>query len=157
MQQRSPGQRTQGLLAINKHKAPLRHERALPKVVAGVPILPPNLTPPLFDFVAPPLPMKMATLYAVPIGPLALTASPPPVLPFAGTPGILIPPGTSADIPTPPVTPPPVGTPPVVTPAVVTPSAFGVPEPDTWAMMLLGFGLMGWRLRRRLRHQAIAG
>ena len=23
-----------------------------------------------------------------------------------------------------------------------------VPEPGTWAMMLLGFGLMGWRARR---------
>jgi hypothetical protein len=25
------------------------------------------------------------------------------------------------------------------------------PEPATWAMMLLGFGAIGWRLRRRLR------
>jgi len=24
-----------------------------------------------------------------------------------------------------------------------------VPEPGTWATMLLGFGLLGWRLRRR--------
>lgn len=33
---------------------------------------------------------------------------------------------------------------------VVTPSAAGaVPEPATWAMMMLGFGLMGGALRRR--------
>jgi len=29
---------------------------------------------------------------------------------------------------------------------VVPPPA--VPEPGTWAMLLLGFGLMGWSLRR---------
>jgi PEP-CTERM motif len=28
---------------------------------------------------------------------------------------------------------------------------FGVPEPATWAMMLAGFGLVGWSLRRRPR------
>jgi hypothetical protein len=27
----------------------------------------------------------------------------------------------------------------------------GVPEPATWAMMLLGFGAIGWQLRRRAR------
>ena len=27
----------------------------------------------------------------------------------------------------------------------------GVPEPSTWAMMLLGFGGIGWQLRRRRR------
>ena len=27
----------------------------------------------------------------------------------------------------------------------------GVPEPATWLMMLLGFGAVGWRLRRRIR------
>jgi hypothetical protein len=26
-----------------------------------------------------------------------------------------------------------------------------VPEPGTWALMLLGFGCIGWRLRRRNR------
>jgi hypothetical protein len=24
-----------------------------------------------------------------------------------------------------------------------------VPEPGTWAMMILGFGLIGWQIRRR--------
>ena len=31
----------------------------------------------------------------------------------------------------------------------------GVPEPATWALMLLGFGAVGWQLRRR-RHPVLA-
>lgn len=31
----------------------------------------------------------------------------------------------------------------------------GVPEPATWALMLLGFGAVGWQLRRR-RHMVLA-
>ena len=30
--------------------------------------------------------------------------------------------------------------------------ATAVPEPATWGMMLLGFGALGWQLRRRRRH-----
>jgi hypothetical protein len=29
----------------------------------------------------------------------------------------------------------------------------GVPEPTTWAMMMLGFGMMGWALRRRAEYK----
>lgn len=29
-----------------------------------------------------------------------------------------------------------------------------VPEPATWAMMILGFGLTGWAMRRKPRHAA---
>ena len=29
------------------------------------------------------------------------------------------------------------------------PAAAGVPEPATWAMMLMGFGAMGFAIRRR--------
>ena len=32
----------------------------------------------------------------------------------------------------------------------------GVPEPATWAMMMMGFGLMGYSLRRRRATVAIA-
>lgn len=41
----------------------------------------------------------------------------------------------------------------------VTPPASGVPEPATWAMMMLGFGAMGGMLRRRrttVRFNAVA-
>jgi hypothetical protein len=31
-----------------------------------------------------------------------------------------------------------------------------VPEPGTWATMLLGFGLTGWLMRRRRRQGAAA-
>ena len=31
-------------------------------------------------------------------------------------------------------------------------TADAVPEPATWGMMLLGFGALGWQLRRRRRH-----
>ena len=34
--------------------------------------------------------------------------------------------------------------------------AGSVPEPGTWAMMLLGFGAIGWQLRRRRTSQALA-
>ena len=49
--------------------------------------------------------------------------------------------------PVPPVTPPVV---PPVTPPVVPPVS-AVPEPETWALMLLGMGLCGLVLRRRKR------
>ncbi|ODT87789.1 PEPxxWA-CTERM sorting domain-containing protein [Phenylobacterium sp. SCN 70-31] len=45
-----------------------------------------------------------------------------------------------------PGAPPPVG-PPVEPPA--PPPVTAVPEPGTWAMMILGFGVLGVRLRRR--------
>jgi hypothetical protein len=38
----------------------------------------------------------------------------------------------------------------------VTPGAGGVPEPGTWAMMLLGFGAMGAALRRNRRERDVA-
>jgi hypothetical protein len=33
--------------------------------------------------------------------------------------------------------------------ALATPPTGGVPEPSTWALMLLGFGAVGWAMRRR--------
>ena len=39
--------------------------------------------------------------------------------------------------------------------AVFTPSSAAVPEPATWAMMLLGFGAIGFTLRRKKRQQSV--
>jgi hypothetical protein len=37
-----------------------------------------------------------------------------------------------------------------------TPARTAVPEPGTWALMLLGFGAIGWQIRRSKRSGAIA-
>lgn len=76
-------------------------------------------------------------------GPASFPTSEPrePVTPVIGGSG----PGDSA-------TPPPVGGPvsfPTSEPREPLTPVSAVPEPATWATMLLGFGLLGWRLRRR--------
>lgn len=38
-----------------------------------------------------------------------------------------------------------------ITPVVTPPPPPAVPEPSTWALLLLGFGFVGWSLRRRNR------
>jgi len=137
MQQRSPGHRTKGQLVKIKHKAlAKRHERALPKVVIPA-ILPPGPPERLIDIVAPPIPVTLASVEAIPIPPLIGQTPLPP--------GILFPPPSLIVPPT--ETP----TPPIVTPPIITPSA--VPEPGTWATMLLGFGFIGWQLRLRRKQE----
>lgn len=66
----------------------------------------------------------------------------PPVIPPGEEPPTVVPPIEEPPTVFPPVVEPPIGPPPV-TP--VTP----VPEPGTWALMILGFGLLGARLRVR--------
>jgi hypothetical protein len=145
--ERSPGERPEGALANLKPKRQaVLHERALPKVrapafpayeaLAGAPpspliALPPEV--PLYSTVAggPPvaLPLTTAATPGTPGGPPALSNIP---LPGGGGGGIFSPPTTAAtpDVPAVPVTP--------------------VPEPATWAMMILGFALMGGMLRRKV-------
>ena len=144
---RSPGERPVGALASLKHKRrPALHERALPKVrqpespltgIVGTPAVPPVEMPaatPLYSVVASP-PVAQALIPGGSGG-----GSPPSqILPPGGGGGIVAPPETPT-VPTTPVTP--------VTPAV--------PEPDTWAMMLVGFGLVGWAIRRDKRAVARA-
>lgn len=132
MQQRSPGKRTRAQLAVNKHKVAL-HQRALPKVRMAVPILPPELTPPLIDIVAPPIPIRTAFLEAFPIPPIVEEIF-PPAIPLTPPSNIIVPPFSQPDTP--------------ITPPIVIPPA-AVPEPATWMTMLLGFGLIGWQTRRR--------
>ena len=130
--QRSPGKRTQAQLAQTKHKRIARlHQRALPKVRMP-PAIPPlgALPPALIDIVGPPVPVKWVGMELPPV-PL-LQQGTPPGAPFIPPTGLIVPPST-------PETPPPI----------VTPPQTALPEPGTWATFLLGFGLVGWQLRRR--------
>ena len=137
IKQRSPGRRTEAHLAQTKHKRIARlHQRALPKMRTP-PIPPVGVLPPaLIDIIAPPPPVITASFEGLPVLPLFATVAPggvPAGVPVVPGSPLIAPPQTPSE--TPPVTPP------------VTPSA--VPEPGTWASMLLGFALVGWQLRRR--------
>ena len=136
---RSPGQRPEGALASLKHKKqPVLHQRALPKVrrpvsplagIVGTPPVPPIEMPPqtpLYSMVSGG-PDVIPPTSIVPGGAPPGSNTPPP----GGGGGIVVPPGTT-DTPNVPENP--------VTPAV--------PEPATWAMMLLGFAMVGWAIRR---------
>jgi hypothetical protein len=155
---RSPGQRPEGALASLKQKRqPVLHERALPKIRGPISPLAAIVGPPPVPPVVPVETMPPAPLYSMVGAPPVLV---PPVVPpvggggGGGTPGgppgfsEIPPPGGGGGVVVPPVTP--------TVPQVVTPS---VPEPNSWAMMLVGFALMGWTLRRdrRRRAQVAAG
>ena len=140
LSERSPGERTAAeLLTKHKRAAAAPRERALGKIHNPAP-------PPQFlAAIAPPppsivdLPPFEAALTN--LGPLMTIPGPP-----GGGGGIVTsqsPPGGGGgggggggDTETPPEQPPP---PPPV------------PEPGTWATMLLGFGMTGWLMRRRRR------
>lgn len=145
---RSPGERAAGALANLKHKriaAP--HERALPRVRKTVP------------------PSPLAAIVGAPATPIAPVTG----APAAGTPlynVVNAPPPTVAEAPPPtvfPAMPPPPGggfiVPPVITqvPPVTPPGSPpppppppppAVPEPGSWAMMLIGFATIARALRR---------
>jgi hypothetical protein len=138
--ERSPGARAAGELASLKHKRlPALHERALPKIRRAPP------PSPLANIVAPPevppavVPPVVTPLYnAVTTPPPASTAvgeAPPTFFPAMAPPpggGFIVPPiVTQVTPPKPPEVPPPA-----------------VPEPASWAMMLIGFGFVGWTIRR---------
>jgi hypothetical protein len=137
---RSPGERAAGELANLKHKrVSALHERALPKIRRSPP------ESPLANIVAPPpappaiVPPVAAPLYnAVTTSPPASSAvgeAPPTVFPAMAPPpggGFIVPPIVTQVIPpVPPQVPPPA-----------------VPEPGSWAMMLIGFAFVGWNARR---------
>lgn len=136
LQGRSPGPRTVAELTKNKRPAAaiVPHERALAKVQH----------PPLpNEFIQALVPTPPAVVTG-PSGPLLASATPPVVLPqlaqSSGPPIVtpLIPGGGSPlvqDTPGPPGPPAPPSTPPL-------------PEPGTWAMLLLGFALLGWKVRQ---------
>lgn len=141
--ERSPGQRPEGALAQLKHKrAAALHERALPKVRGPAPSA--------YEALAGPAPSP----------PLALPLQAPLYATVAGGPTPIVPPvgGPSGGPPILSTIPGPGGgggfTPPVQTTAEIPPSqpttpTTPVPEPATWAMMILGFALLGCALKRR--------
>ena len=135
-----------------------RQPRQLSQAVAARPCPPlPVLATPEIPLLAVPEELLPASALS-PLGvgsPSAVNGGPGPAIGtpvfFPGIPGGG---GVVGGVPTPPggggvVTPPPATTvPPPVTPPAITPVP-AVPEPATWAMMLIGFGLVGGLLRRR--------
>jgi hypothetical protein len=137
LDQRSPGARTEGELTKTKHAKEALADRE-PRIV------PKNLA----EVLAPPVPALVPVdIDAAPITELASTL-PPGIILVPPTGGIATPPGGGVIIPpggagkTPPPGPPsgPPNTPP--------PGPPPLPEPGTWMTMILGFGLVGWLLRR---------
>lgn len=136
---RSPGERETGTLALTKmaKRAAQPTEHALGKIVH------PKLTPtPEFVRVITAPPSAVTTGLAT--APVTLAEIVPPVLAPPPTGGVGIPtivPGGGGP-----------GSPTSVTsnaPDVVPTPPPAVPEPDTWLMMVLGFGVIGWSVRRR--------
>lgn len=128
---RSPGERAQGLLTKTKHARALAKQFARPEPLENVPIKP--YVPTLAEVVtAPPLvpPPELQAIFPT----IEAAPTPPGLIGVPTGPGGFTPPGGTPETP---VVPPDTPTPP---PAV--------PEPGTWALMLLGFGLIGWRVRK---------
>lgn len=135
LSQRSPGQRTAAQLTKTKHSRALAKMRVLPH---------PTLTerPTELASVLMPAPPEVSLDLAPPL-PMASLIGPPPIA------GLVVPPSGGGGV-SPPgggggVSPPGTETFPNE-PHVPVQSA--VPEPGSWALMLLGFGLIGWRSRR---------
>ena len=134
LRERSPGTRT--VAELTKHRAApvvAPHERALAKVQ------PPVAPKEFLQAILPPLPVvaEGAPLLASNIPPITIpqltqSSGPPivtPLVPGGGVPSVPNTPGPPGP-PSPPPTPP-------------------VPEPGTWAMLLLGFTLLGWKVRHK--------
>jgi hypothetical protein len=144
---RSPGERIAGALASLKHpRRAVLHQRALPKIrrpasplaaIVGAPVVPPIAPPaqetPLFNVVndVPTAPLLVAAALPPGGGAVIFPGFTPP--PGGGGGGIIVPPVVTAPPPETPVTP--------VTPG--TPGTPAVPEPTTWALMLMGFAMIG--------------
>jgi hypothetical protein len=132
--QRSPGTRTQA--ELTKHARVAAKVRAKPKTGAPQPAPAGPKTAELIDLLQPPV--APVSVVAENLAPLA----PPPTLG-----AILAPPSINASF-----APPSDGGPvhfPTSEPREELPPTSAVPEPGTWAMMLMGFGLIAWRVRRR--------
>lgn len=142
--QRSPGGRTEGQLTKTKHARALAKQRMGPRAQKQLPVSPAsplkNTIPGLAELLVGPGPI--AHVEAVHPFPEIATNSPPSFGVIVNSPPgstvTLTPPGGGGEIPL--VTPP-------STPNKIVPTS-PLPEPGTWATMLLGFALIGWRARR---------
>lgn len=144
--ERSPGERTSAQLTKTTHARALAKTRPHVAVPAQQHELARILMPPPANVrleLAPPVPM--ASL--IPPSPVSGFMAPGP-----GGGGAIVSPPSSDAMVAPPgggggINPPAGGTEVIPNePREPVPSA--VPEPSTWALMLLGFGLVGWRSRR---------
>ena len=132
---RSPGTRTEAALTKTRHARALGKVRTQPRDVG-------NSAAP-----AGPATSALVDLLLPPIAPVEIASWQPPTAPptlgeiFASTPGdqAFTPPGEGDGRVTFPSS----------EPREQLPPTSAVPEPGTWATMLLGFGLIAWRVRRR--------
>jgi len=135
--QRSPGARTEAQLTKHARVAGKVRPNPKPAAPAGHP-----------DQPGAPSTTALVDLLQPPIAPVAVASN--------GVPPVIAPPTSLSAIlnSTPDFTPP--GNEgsvrlPTSEPKEQLPPTSAVPEPGTWALMLMGFGLIGWRVRRRNR------
>jgi hypothetical protein len=143
---RSPGERTHGQLTKTKHRHALAKMRAGPR---------PRTDQAIDRKVAM---VDLARLLESPPATPSIAEAPPSFAPFDLTPPTIgtivmpppgeLPPGSPPGG-SPPGGSPPGGTPPGTPPKIIVPMPSAVPEPGTWATMLVGFALIGWRVRSR--------
>lgn len=142
---RSPGNRTEAHLNKTKHKhyRVLAEREAAPAVPA--PLLAMAPTAALPDVALPAIPEFVTLAQSAPVFPAIFAPIPVGGIFAPGGGGGTLPgaPGGPGGPGGPPQQPPPPG------PPTETPPA--VPEPATWAMMILGFGLIGLTARRQRR------
>lgn len=151
LQARSPGERAEGALAQSKPRRTAPFERVLSdsrtRPAPAVPgAAPPAATPALVLADVPLVQLADAPLAGVPVEtlggvPLGVTQAPPVIFGGGSGGGTPVTGGSGGGTPgTPGTDNQPVVTPPNVNGAV--------PEPATWGLMLIGFGMVGSLLRR---------
>ena len=142
MDQRSPGARTEAELTKTRHDKEALTDREpaiVPRNLAEV-LVPPESTLVPADIVAPAPPVELAS--TLPPGIVLVPPTDGVVVPPPGG-GIITPPGGGGNTP-----PPGGGNTPPPGPPDTPPGPPPLPEPGTWMTMILGFGLVGWLIRR---------
>ena len=156
LHKRSPEERQVGALAQTKTRVSMKLSAAVP-AAAAAPTVPAAAAPAMAAPVSAALPLVQAPA-AVPIAfvpavaPVAVApvAAVPAIFPVAAGSGLLLLPmvvpagGGGGGFPIGAITPPGGG-------GAPPPPVPGVPEPRSWAMMIIGFGMLGGLLRRRRR------